>query len=197
MHPKALVVGVLLVALAALAGGTWAVLGAPGGGRGARTTPTGEPTVPVTAPAGADSGTVAGMAVPRKVVDPLRGATYCATVRLLAVYAHQTYALDARQGVVTGMTFVARLHVVAATYRRLADQAGAQPRTGAAAASWSALATAATATERRLRKAGPELRSRRAVAGIAALARAARKQLPTATGTLPDACGLAPDVLGL
>lgn len=137
-------------------------------------------------------------AVPAKRVDPLKGASYCATAKLLGIYAHQSYGLNPELGLVNGRQFGRRLEVVAATYRRLALQAAGQPRVGAdAARSWRVLAAAVTAAEQKLRVTGYDVQSQVMILELADVAKATQSHLPRATATLTDACGVTRETLGL
>ncbi|MFL6159125.1 MAG: hypothetical protein ACJ72D_23810 [Marmoricola sp.] len=138
-----------------------------------------------------------GLKIPKGIVNPLSGKTYCATAKLLAVYAHQPYGLDKKLQVVDGKKFDTRLRTVAAAYQRLADQAPAQPRTGNVAKTWAALATTTSTAEKRLRVSGLKVQSQGMVVALAKMASATSKQLPHATSTLKSACGLSPSIFGL
>lgn len=136
-------------------------------------------------------------AVPSKRVDPLRGSTYCQTVKLLGIYAHQSYGLDPDLGVVSGRSFSKRLHVVARTYQRLAVQAARTPEAGAAAASWRRLAAVVAAAGEKLEVAGYDVQSQVMILELAEVAKASQTHLPKATATLVDACGITREALGL
>ncbi len=154
------------------------------GGRSAAETPTAPPTPAFT--------------VPKKRVDPLKGASYCATAKLLGVYAHQSYGLDPGLGVVSGRQFSKRLDVVAATYRRLATQAERSPDVGAKAPrAWRTLAATVEAAERKLRVTGYDVQSQVMILELAKVAKATQRHLPTATATLTATCGVTRESIGL
>lgn len=137
-------------------------------------------------------------AVPAKRVDPMSGASYCTTAKLLGIYAHQSYGLDPDLGVVTGRHFAKRLDVVAATYRRLATQASKRPEVGAPAAkSWRVLAAAVEAAGQKLKVTGYDVQSQVMILELAEVAKVTQAQLPRATATLSAACGVTRDELGL
>jgi hypothetical protein len=136
--------------------------------------------------------------VPAKRVDPLKGASYCATVKLLGVYAHQSYGLNPDLGLVNGRQFGRRLEVVSATYRRLALQAAKLSKAGPGAArSWRVLATTVAAAEQKLRVTGYDVQSQVMILELAEVAKATQTHLPKATATLTDACGVTRETIGL
>jgi hypothetical protein len=137
------------------------------------------------------------LVVPSKRVDPLRGATYCQTAKLLGTYAHQSYGLDPDLGVVAGRSFGKRLDVVASTYRRLAVQAGRTPGSGAAAVSWRRLAAVVEAAGEKLKVTGYDVQSQVMILELAEVAKVTQVHLPRATATLTAACGFTPESLGL
>lgn len=139
-----------------------------------------------------------GFPVPKKIVDPLKGGSYCATARLLGVFAHQPYGLDAKLGLVAGQVFDRRMSVVARTYAQLADQGGAQPNVGArAVAAWKALAASADQTEKKLRVTGLDVHSEVMIVQLAAFAKVTKLRLPQATSTMSKACGFTPGEAGI
>lgn len=200
----------LMIAVIALAGaltvGGWALLtrdagserdartgSTPSAGPGSTATPSVVPTEDVLSP----EGVIEKFAVPEGAVNPLKGREYCDTVRLLAIYARQGYGLDQQLGVVSGKKFARRLHVIAATYQRLAKQAPAAPHTDAAGAAWRALAVATRSAEEKLQVTGLQVQSQAMILELAELAEVARTELPRATATLQAACGFSPSVFAL
>lgn len=192
-HKISAVVAVLFLATAA-AVTVWVVfaradLGSVGQSRpGDVGTPTATPT-----PAPSPSFTV-----PTKRVNPTKGASYCRTATLLGIYAHQSYGLDPELGLVSGRHFAKRLDVVAATYRRLAAQAGKRPEVGAQAAkSWRVLAAAVASAGEKLKVTGYDVQSQVMILNLAEVAKVSQEHLPRATETLTAACGVTRESLGL
>lgn len=149
-------------------------------------------------PPGKDAdGNVTAFAVPKGIVDPTRGRTYCDTVRLLSIYSRQGYGLSRTGTVKNGKELDTRLKVIAVTYGRLADQAVRTPKAGEVASSWRALAVMASDTEEKLRVYGLQLQSQGMIVQLAKLAQTTHAELPKAAATLGTACGYSPAVLGL
>lgn len=159
-----------------------------GAGRGAVHPAAGSHPTPAPSPS---------FAVPAKRVDPLRGTSYCRTAKLLGIYAHQSYGLDADLGVVAGRSFSKRLDVVAKTYQRLAVQAARTPGAGAVATSWRRLAAVVEAAGEKLKVTGYDVQSQVMILELAEVAKATQKHLPRATSTLVAACGITREALGL
>lgn len=186
--------GILVLAVVA---GVWA-LNSNGGpqkstaGKASSAAPDAAATSPAT---NGDKG--ADLVVPKGVVDPTTGKNYCATAKLLAIYARQSYGLDSKQQVVNGKKFDTRLKVIAATYARLADQAAAQPKAGDVAPHWQAMADATTAAEEKLRVTGLQVQSQEMIVQLSRLAKSVQDNLPTATRTLQATCGLSPAIFGI
>lgn len=136
----------------------------------------------------------AALDIPKKIVDPTSGKNYCATAKLLAVYAQQSYGLDRKLQIVDGKKFDTRLKVIAKTYARLAHQAASQPKAGEVAQSWQKLADATSAAERKLRASGLQAQSQEMLVQMSHLSKAMQENLPRATETLKAACGLSPEI---
>lgn len=196
-HKISAVIAIVLLA-AAVAVAVWVSFARSGPGEvgrddrarpaaGASRTPGSHPT----------PGASPSLVVPSKRVDPLRGATYCQTAKLLGTYAHQSYGLDPDLGVVAGRSFGKRLDVVASTYRRLAVQAGRTPGSGAAAVSWRRLAAVVEAAGETLKVTGYDVQSQVMILELAEVAKVTQVHLPRATATLTAACGFTPESLGL
>lgn len=193
-HKISAVVGIALLALATATivwigfarsdtgGASSADPGRSAGSPSARPTPTASPS----------------FAVPAKTVNPLKGASYCDTAKLLGIYAHQSYGLDPKLGLVAGQQFSKRLDVVAASYRRLADQSITTPEVGKSAPkAWRVLAAAVEAAGEKLRVTGYDVQSQVMILELAEVAKATQVHLPTATATLAAACGVTRETLGL
>lgn len=139
-----------------------------------------------------------GFPVPKKIVDPLKGDSYCATARLLGVFAHQPYGLDAKLGLVAGQVFDRRMSVVARTYAQLAEQGTRRAHVGAqAVAAWKALAASADETEKKLRVTGLDVHSEVMIVQLAAFAKTTKHRLPKATSTMSKACGFTAAAVGI
>lgn len=190
------------VLAAAFAVGVWAINagGTPQGSaadKHALATPADPVTAATVAPTSDGEGVAEpGLMMPKGIVDPMSGKTYCATAKLLAIYAHQSYGLDPKLHVVDGKKFDRRLKVIAATYARLADQAATQPKAGDVAKHWKAMAVAASAAEENLRVSGLQVQSQEMIVQLAQLAKSVQDNLPLAAKTLKAACGLSPAIFG-
>lgn len=152
------------------------------------------PASPNQAGKGAAALKEAGLVIPKKVVDPTSGRNYCQTAKLLAIYAHQSYGLDAKLQVVDGKKFDTRLKVIAKTYARLADQAAAQPKAGDVAVPWQAMSDATARAEERLRASGLQVQSQEMIVQLAKMATSVQDNLPAATRTLKATCGVPPEI---
>lgn len=194
----------LVVALVALVGavvlGGWALLVRDQDSPRPSAVPTTGPTAPGptdgpgSTPSAHGPGAVKAFKIPAGTVNPLTGRSYCATAKLLAIYSHQGYGLNQQDGVIDGERFATRLKVIAASYGRLAEQAGRDPRTGAAAASWRELAEATASTEEQLRVVGLQAKSQPMIVKYAELKKVLERELPRATTTLQEVCGFPPSV---
>lgn len=196
-HKISALIAVVSLVLAALVG-VWALVSGDDGHRPAvaQANPR-APDAPTTGPTGGKGAAAlkeARLVIPKKIVDPTTGRNYCETAKLLAVYAHQSYGLDAQLRVVDGRKFDNRLKAVAKTYARLADQAAEQPRAGAVAARWRAMADATASAEERLRASGLQVQSQEMIVQLAQMAKSVQDNLPAATKTLKAACGLPPEI---
>ncbi|MCX6398214.1 MAG: hypothetical protein NTV23_17135 [Propionibacteriales bacterium] len=194
----------LIVAAFALVGsaviGGWALIAGDDSGGSDPSTATGSTAGPSEVPGDVAPGAErpgGGFAIPEKRVNPLSGASYCRTVKLLAIYSRQGYGLNDSQGIVDGPQFDTRLKVIAATYTRLAAQAAGTPHAVGAARSWRAMAVATADAEEQLRVAGLQAQSQVMIVKLAQLGQVIRAELPRATASLKRACGYSPSVLGL
>lgn len=149
------------------------------------------------ASASAKPGSLAASEIPKELVNPLSGKTYCQTAKLLAIYSAQGYGLDRTGQVVDGKKFGARLKAIAATYNRLSVQAKGQKGAEGSASSWKKLSDATAASEAKLRVAGLQVDSQVMIIELATMGKVGREELPKATSTLQATCKLSPAIFGL
>lgn len=135
--------------------------------------------------------------VPKKVVNPLKGSSYCATAKLLATYTHQSYGLNEKLGFTDGKKFDNRLTTVAATFDRLATQARSTKNARAQSAAWARAAKKTWSTEDAFKASGSDVTSDVMIVELAKLKKTITTEIPKATSTLQAVCGLAPSLLGL
>jgi len=135
--------------------------------------------------------------VPKKLVDPLKGSTYCATAKLLAVYTRQSYGLNEKLGFTDGKKFDKRLSTIAATFDRLATQARGTKKAQAQSSAWAKAAKKTWSTEDAFKAAGSDVTSDVMIVELAKLKKTITTEIPKATSTLQAACGLSPSLLGL
>lgn len=147
-----------------------------------------EPAAAGTSSSPAPAETPSEAAEPEQpAADPRTGADYCETLELLTDYVHADYGLDASAQTVDGALFAERLTTVAETYGRLSGFT-----TGEAAAAWSTLSDATTATGDVLRAAANDVQSETVIGQLAELAAVSQDQLPVATSNTERECGLDP-----